>query len=359
MYRERIRYYPNPTGSATSLWNGETGYSSKADDSEFVIDRHGLGDNHNQFFWVERSIRNGGSLSGDTPNFHLDNWVANRYEGRFGLEHLPIDLPGLNEVAVKMLADTNPSAPIVDLPTFILQAGDLPHLLRIKGDSILRKGANLNLKYQFEIKPLASDLSNMALFALTVQRRIKELERLRETGIKKAKRGVKSGTADRSQEVLVNTSHQAYVTTQETWHTKVDRWAFTEWKLDADFPQTNLEGYRGAVKAALGLTIDFATVWELIPWSWLIDWYSNVGDWLMANRNVVGASHGPVGVCTHTKTTVQTHGYNGPSSVRFTPFYAEYETKRRDLVYPSLGASLSPLTNGHASILASLSITRR
>jgi len=42
---------------------------------------------------------------------------------------------------------------------------------------------------------------------------------------------------------------------------------------------------RKALLHLFGVDLNPATVWELIPWSWLIDWFANVGDLLNAKSN--------------------------------------------------------------------------
>jgi hypothetical protein len=54
-----------------------------------------------------------------------------------------------------------------------------------------------------------------------------------------------------------------------------------------------------ARKAVLGLTIDFATAWQLIPWTWLTDWCYDVSSYLKANRNIIPAELDEVSIIRH------------------------------------------------------------
>jgi hypothetical protein len=116
------------------------------------------------------------------------------------------------------------------------------------------------------------------------------------------------------------------------------------------------------------------TVWELTPWSWLIDWFSNVGDVISnASPNAVGFP-----ICLdscimhHVKTSTEyrTDTYVNPPATTssnywtggdfsFTSTYVDEIKSRGASGNPfGLGVKLSSLTNYQLSILAALGVSR-
>lgn len=45
----------------------------------------------------------------------------------------------------------------------------------------------------------------------------------------------------------------------------------------------NITRYADAARKLLGVKLDIALLWELAPWSWLIDWFTNIGDIIDVN----------------------------------------------------------------------------
>lgn len=106
-----------------------------------------------------------------------------------------------------------------------------------------------------------------------------------------------------------------------------------------------------------------ATLWELTPWSWFIDWFSNVGDFIAAHRNTVPVILQRACLCRHLKSKTFYRLRPPPYSadwitVKGYPWTEEEERKERHILpNPSL-AGLIPtlpfLTGGQLSILGSL-----
>jgi hypothetical protein len=110
----------------------------------------------------------------------------------------------------------------------------------------------------------------------------------------------------------------------------------------------------------MGLTVDISTAWNLIPWTWLADWASNMGDVLAAHRNIVGQSLDGVAIMRQTRVTNTTESY-GPDSYGTTmsALDTEYVIKRRRSVPVILSAGLPLLNERQVGIVGSLVITRR
>jgi hypothetical protein len=241
----------------------------------------------------------------------------------------------------------------VDLPTAVFELKDLPSLFKSQGDTFYKKAASYNLKYQFGIKPLISDLKSLLLFQHHIAKRERELRKLQESGLRR-KVEVFTGSAHETHDRQVNSSLYSKFAKMNRV-TTVRKWGFVEYR-PSSYPLTDPQLRRLAMRAVLGLTIDFSTAWNLIPWSWLVDWCSNVGDFLISNRNIVPCTHGQVLIMRHIKTEVHARDTGGHHSM--TPWKCVRETKTRQPVSASLSAQLPYLSGKQLSILGSIKALR-
>lgn len=296
-----------------------------------------------------------GSISGRKwVNWQLDR-VRNPDDSMYGHNTVP-DQPSDALLAADLLAKTNPSRPVVDLPIAVWELREIPELLREEGNKIVRGLAAGHLAVEFGIKPLISDLKNLLNFSDEVAKRQRELERLAEGGLRR-KRDLWSGSSTAGPTDIIAQSGDGLTLHIDTYKTTQRRiWGFVVWKPDN--PKLMKGDARAlARKAVLGLTVDFSTAWNAIPWSWLVDWCSNVGDILTATRNIVGATHEPIQLMTQTTTTALALR---PNSVIVSPGgWIEESKKRRTVVYVPVDVQLPVLNARQLSILGSIGVTRR
>jgi hypothetical protein len=341
------------------------GYSSYVSGFDHIEDEFGeVGDVHDLRIYHYRS--EGGHMTyrtgGDDPtSWILDNCVMEVIgmmdPGFYG--HLNIATPDDGVYATMLMHRTNPSRPYVDLGVLLGEMREMPRLLRIEGRG-LRRAANINLAYQFGWAPLISDLFRMLSFADQTDSRIRELQSLRKGSLRRTlvlDRRVLSSTQSG-----VWNSEGVYVVHPLTKVTKITVKGHARWKPTTAMPSTEDDMRALARRAVLGLTLDFSTAWELIPWSWLIDWFSNTGDFIAAHRNIIGASCDTLAIMRHgftTNTAEPVDTVIDGRPLKFTRYKSTYETKTRARVQPSLAADLPFLTMRQVGILASIGVTRR
>jgi hypothetical protein len=264
-------------------------------------------------------------------------------------------------------ARTNPSRPYVDVTSDILQLGELPSLLRKVGNTIIQRISEANIRLQFGIQPIVTDLFKVCNYYEQVERRAKEIERLR-TG-RGLRRTIPLGKLDH-QEIessdgggTVQSVYWVVNSGPKTGFTRMDVGAHVRWKPTVDLSHLDTKGILAqAKKAVLGLTFDGATAWELIPWSWLADYGTTVGDFFAAHRNIIPAEPSEISVtkCKHTLSRWEgweTVANGGPLTI--TPFAFERVTKYRhrvDVVAPV--AQLPFLSANQVGILGSLAALR-
>lgn len=247
----------------------------------------------------------------------------------------------------------------MDIPANVLQLGELALLLRDVGKSALHRIGSTNLKYQFGIKPLVGDLVKMLNFNDQVERRVKEIDKLK-TG-KGLRRTVDIGSWDKAvSDNFVHQSQGAYIWGPRHGHTSISIRCHCRWS-PTDVPLlSSPKSVRGlARRAVTGGTIDYSTLWEIMPWSWLIDWGFDIGSYLKANRNIVPASLSQCVVMTTTKTHWFADATTPGDYGRYmTPYILDRWDKRRQMPIVAPTAHFPFLSGNQMGILASLAVTK-
>jgi hypothetical protein len=237
---------------------------------------------------------------------------------------------------------------------------EAPSLLKIAGDNLIKKIASGNLNYQFGWKPLLSDLSGLMNLQSSVDKRATHLSRLYAKGGMKVKTEKARNTLDQSGWTTVAFPGDGS-TAQAQYSGFAERWQTSSWVPSYDpregIPPIN-EIRQRAFRSVLGLTIDLSTIWNALPWSWLIDWFSDVGDFLAVKRNICGFVPGPVWQMYHFEYNTKYRYVNGTVS-KSLPSYTRIRKERTAGSATSVTASLPLLTNRQLGILASLAVTRR
>lgn len=271
-----------------------------------------------------------------------------------------------SEAATKAIARTNPSQAHVSLPVFVFELHELPRLVLLAGRTILQKAASANLSYQFGWRPLLSDLRKMLNFDTAFDRKAQEIENLyTKGGIRKRVRLGRwswAGLTDPNE--IINSNHVAIHASREDSN-EVEMWATVRWAPQtSSIPSTSEERRRLARKLVLGVHSgqQLANVWEAIPWSWLIDWFGNIGDFLEASNNSIAFVSGDVNVMRHIQGKAEYRPFNIPDGMKSEPAtpYAEHTWKERKLYPgdPQLVASRPFLSGRQLSILGSLAILK-
>lgn len=302
---------------------------------------------------------------------YLADWLRNTANG----PHISVSgVPSNVEMSTLTAARTNPSRPYVDVPVNILDVRTRVDQIRLDvlafrkrfprpprkprhGDVTSATGQAW-LQYQFMIRPLVGDIVKLCKAQDQISRRITEINKLYDgQGIRRTiDIGVYSAQSTSNQTVQ---SAGTFISKSFAVNTRVGCRCHIRWK-----PATRC-GLKPAPdvisawakKAVYGLTIDFSTLWEIAPWSWLIDWFGNVGTYLSANRNIIPAQVVGVYPMTHTKTTWECSGVNG-TDPGMTPIRVLRETKSRSVSFVAPIAHLPFLNSGQMGILSALVAAR-
>eukprot|EP00918_Siedleckia_nematoides_P084570 GHVU01185792.1.p1 GENE.GHVU01185792.1~~GHVU01185792.1.p1 ORF type:complete len:388 (+),score=-3.76 GHVU01185792.1:75-1238(+) len=199
----------------------------------------------------------------------------------------------------KAVANMNPNKPIVDLPLYLYELKDLPRI--IKGALDIRRrglkvkdGPEAYLAYNFGIGPLLSDLKSLFDFAESFDNRLKYLR-----GLEKGKR-IKRTLAE-SSKVVKWVTLDPYIQpvkkinyVPSTFYERA--WFTARPSLQGTIP--DLGPVERLKKDAFGAGQPLTTIWNSIPWTWLLDYLGNIGDFLAASDGRIRWDYHTI-VCMH------------------------------------------------------------
>jgi hypothetical protein len=296
---------------------------------------------------------------------------------------MPGGSPSDNAALAMGLARTNPNRPEVDLPVFLFELADIPNMLRRWGQEIMRtpfriggakdlrflprQSARRYIEYQFGILPFLRDLAKILDFQGTVDKKVAALKKLGNPLATSSSATVWSAFAQSGPwNDYATTLYQEHRQVTSMYRTDWKAWVSTKWKSQIPLPAPGSYDERQlARRLAFGEDISFSTLWEAMPWSWLIDWFSNIGDIAMAHRNTIPVTHG--GSCVMRMATSKSviTGYILPVSgdtisVNMPPFL--YQTKSRGVMgdaAPLPEFNLPFLSGEQLSILSALAVLKR
>lgn len=318
-------------------------------------------------FHVDHLTWDGGVINKPYSGFfspYFINYTADYVRARFSdlTSHLSTIAPSGFDVATRVAAKTSPSRPYDDLGQDIGELREFPELFRVVAAGLHNKFrvvqtvAQANLLYQFGWAPLISDLVNLYRFQTEFDKRVKEVERLRKRGLR---RTIQIGTYQNVvEDIVFAQSLFRFIAVPYTKVTTEEVWGYIVWSPDADLPPTSSPEMRALLRNTItGLKIDPYLLWELLPYSWLTDWCTNASEFMLANRNMVPATHGPVQVMRRKTTSFTSKGYDDPSdNLTMTPIHCTSVSKGRSIYSPAFTAQLPFLDERKMSILGSIGL---
>lgn len=249
---------------------------------------------------------------------------SSRYYGSSADHRLPdpVDYPysdfilALNEQGTKWVKDNRPGNPKAEVFQFVGELHQIPripiiHHTRLRGfRDLSRAVGNEYLNIEFGWKPFVNDLKKFYKLQVTLDQRLQWLIAHNGTRIRGSRKKVEvhtdsvelEGILDHPWGHLGDVSHggnealEGYYVGGPTGCADLDLWNFSgqcDYRLEK-FKSTTTWGCgtfqyyvpdigssqwtERAKKALFGSNPTPSSLWELLPWSWLIDWFANVGD---------------------------------------------------------------------------------
>jgi hypothetical protein len=300
------------------------------------------------------------------------NWVPEILRSGFNLSHLSTPSDGIvdPDYATQAVARTNPSRPTVDLPVEILQLHELAEILHPKTNpTITNQVGSAYLTTSFGIQPVGSAIARLIDSRRVIRDRVKEIRRLVAYGIRRTVQ-LDLSSAEDNPYWYIDTAHSTAGGTFQV-RTLAEVRSHVRWGIypgafqgheTPDQVDAQIESW--ARQSVRGETIDLSTFWQITPWTWLLDWFLGIGDYLKSQRNIVPALLKEVVVMRHRKTWATYPGITyepggGAKTMHIQPIRMVRESKSRRFSFPSpLTAHLPLIGAREGSVLASLAATR-
>jgi hypothetical protein len=267
-----------------------------------------------------------------------------------------------SQLKTKAMALMNPSKPAVDLPVFLWEFKDFPRMLQQLGRVLNRQVkasdvAGGYVAWSFGWAPLISDVGKLLNLSKLINDRARYLERLADRKGVRRKLG-KHGpfTTTLSDRVYLGHIPGEWYRASRKVVEEGEYWASGKLNLKGALPTGFDERRWQAARAALGLNLSAASLWEALPWSWLIDYFSNVGDILDAQRGFIPFSYKEVCVMARVEVRDELSGAKLMQGIQASGGMLKSTYKQRT-VYVAPSPSLvfdGFLTNHQKAILLSL-----
>jgi hypothetical protein len=252
-------------------------YPWKLNDKRWISDETGYrGITHNcmQDRMTSRYIPYNGTYTGNTARAVCDNASFISY----GLADISrpgfSDWTAFNQRAFDAMkpdleTELNLTSSLIELTDIASIGGFLTNW----SGSLLRKIAEGHLTYSFALRPLMSDVQGVYQVLTTYSDRINKFLADRR---KPLKRHYTEGVAT---EEITDSESSTYVSSKFT--SEVKRELHATMRYTYDCPDLVTFGQKlNALRDMLGLRLGPKQLWEAIPFSFVVDWFIRVGDWI-------------------------------------------------------------------------------
>lgn len=335
-----------------------------------------------------------------------DRTVTHSYKGpaypispadaRIGLSPFPASVESssslLNVRGATAVAKCKPTNSVADASVFLgeMFREGLPHLIghtlwKDATKSAQRQANNLAgnqasefLNYEFGWKPIVSDMKKFAYVASHSDTVLAQYER--DSG-RQVRRRFNFPVQRGEEETRIATDAYPYGPTNfsmslppsfagEVWRHR--EWSRRQWfsgaftyYLPSDYGSRNaMARHALEAKKLLGLSLTPDVVWNLSPWSWAVDWFTNTGDvidnvtdWIVDGLVMRYGYIMEHSIVKDTYTLRPSGNYTGKT--RVPPLTFVTETKQRKRANPfGFGATFDGLTTRQNAILLALGLTR-
>jgi hypothetical protein len=312
-----------------------------------------------------------GTISGKELAFPIYEWIDYPYDNQPGYPTIGAGSPPHDNTfyATSVAASTSPTRPAVSVPNMIWEL--IPKKLHEAGGrhaggegqrrahSKKSKGDNSIAEFNFGWDQLFRDVARIFKFQEDLDKRIQELNRLYSRGGLTRKRVVWTATSAPAVTAgLVVQTFNATVRVTRTATTSYKKWVSIRWSYPTGTPiPSDTERIAKARLLIHGWSNAPARVWEALPWSWMIDYFANIGDFLNANGNELGLIPTNICVMDETRTVSQDTLEFVESGFTAVPARSEYISKQRILGSIGLSAHVPFLSAQQVTTLSGIART--
>lgn len=270
-----------------------------------------------------------------------------------------------------LVAGTNPSRPVVTPPTLIQDLVELPKMLREAGRFLTNprayagpKGlADVFLSVKFGWAPLIDDITKILDLQKDVDKRAKELHRLASGRGLRRKLTFRDDNQAATAYANVATIGSSFATLNLSCDVRKRTWGTITWRPTILPPYHPGDAGTNALarQIVLGLTPEGLAkgAWDVIPWTWLLGWCTNVGKFALAYSNTVPATWSNACFMSQVTTSVRPAGitYSGPwekHDLRFSGGYVVTDSNRTVGTGVAVGVNMPFMDMSRLSVLGAL-----
>jgi hypothetical protein len=261
-------------------------------------------------------------------------------------------------------ADVSPLGLVQDLVTFPKLLDDTLSFAK-KGRKPIkaRDTANVHLMTQFGWMPLVDDAKKLLNLQKRINKRVKEIEDMFRKGGQTRTRSFgefhAQEKANRSfASSLAAGSASGFIIRETT----VRRWGSVRWVPNASyFRSSDFDNLHTQITRAVeGLTYNelVAGAWDLVPWTWVTDWFADMGSFIRAHANTIPSHYEDCCIMTHSKTTSKVTITTKSPWLSGGEGTVVVETSKRHVGSPDFIPHLPFLSGDRLSVLQSLFIQR-
>lgn len=314
------------------------------------------------------------------PGLHHDSVEQfSTFDGQFSMSPFPTGtievhsapvetgVGALQALGTTAIARVEPTNPAFEMSTFIGETitGGAPsivgHSLWKERAQVARGAGSEYLNYQFGWVPLLSDIRG---FMYAVKHSGEILDAYRKGSDLKIRRGYKFPVEDDTKMVSGNyipapTSYPFFIpgTTVSQKHEQI--WFSGAFKYHIPVSVEQMDKFQlwgQYAEHVLGVEVTPETLWNIAPWSWAVDWFSNTGD-LLHNVSALGddglvMQYGYL--MKHSQVRVSTRSNDGRTARTLLK-----EWKQRTHANPyGFGVDFASLSGKQVAILAALGLSR-
>lgn len=285
-----------------------------------------------------------------------------------------IPMPPPSGWALDVIARTNPSRPVVTPFTLLQDLIELPKMLS-QGLQLLGKpwkaatpkgAASTYLGTVFGWMPLVEDIKKLLDLQSYIDKRCLELNRLYSN--RGLKRRIEMGSTNivKSTSIAQAGSGSAIWTLPVSVSYQKQAWATIRWKPTGSVPyhpgDAAVNKLARQVVSGMSSEGTLKGLWDVLPWSWMINWFTNVGNYALAYSNTVPATHSkPCFMSRCLVSFVPGVPYTTGIKSSSLSFYCDqsYDYKKRTVSSSTLPGCYVPfLDTFRLSVLGSLAIQR-
>jgi hypothetical protein len=290
---------PVIAGPASVNYEGES-FNDVIGKKRRFLDPTGVGlppSNAEHHWWKKTWVPLNGSAN--ESSFRFSNRPSD-YVMSSSVDHLPIPTGKYHDsetyYATKLLARTNPTRPEYSVPVAIKELVDVTSLFALAAKSFTQFVGGAYLNYRFGWLSFTNDVRKLATIVEAVNSRVKELNSLTMRGGLRRRADLDAYgagyTSSYNNYRIIQSTYGVTLYGEYTYSTRWKIWGSCRWYPQnyREIPTDPADVWLAAVRQVFDLEkVDSETAYNLIPWSWLLDYFSNLGEFLAAQegRNLV------------------------------------------------------------------------